>query len=74
VIPTAIVAGFILALWLRWWAIGVVALGWALLIAVGGPSSALGAALLGAANGAVGAAVSLGLRRVLDVAVRPDSE
>jgi hypothetical protein len=74
VIPSAIVAGFLLALWLRWWAVAVVAVGWAALIFVNYPSSALSAAAFGAVNGAVGAAVAVAVRRVLDMCVGPDSE
>jgi hypothetical protein len=74
VIPTAIVAGFVLAAWLRWWAVAVVAVGWAAVIGIGDPSSTLGAAALGAANGAVGAAAAIGLRRLLDLSPRRDSE
>jgi hypothetical protein len=65
VIPTAIVAGLILGVWIRWWAVPIVALGWAVAIAFADPSSALGGALLGAVNGAVGVALALVLRRVL---------
>jgi hypothetical protein len=75
VIPTAIVAGFVLGVWTRWWAVPIVALGWALVIAFYvDPSSALAAAVLGAVNGAVGAVVAVGLRRVLDgfLPPRPD--
>jgi hypothetical protein len=74
VIPTAIVAGFVLAVWLRWWAVAVVAVAWAAVIGASDPSSALGAAVLGAANGVVGAAAAIGLRRLLDASLRPDTE
>jgi hypothetical protein len=72
VIPTAIVAGLILGVWIRWWAVPIVALSWAVAIAFADPSSAIGGALLGAVNGAVGVAFALVLRRVLP-AVRPRS-
>jgi hypothetical protein len=72
VIPTAIVAGLVLGLWIRWWAVPIVALGWAVVIALADLSSAIGGALLGAVNGAVGVAFALVLRRVLP-SVRPMS-
>lgn len=65
VIPTGIVAGLILGAWIRWWAVPIIALAWAVAIAFADPSSAIGAALLGAENGAVGVALALVLRRVL---------
>lgn len=68
-IPTAIVAGFVLGVWLRWWAVPIVALGWAVVIAFGaGPVGALGGALLGAANAFVGVLPAVGLRKLLDIA------
>jgi hypothetical protein len=73
VIPTAIVAGLILAVWIRWWAVPIVALGWAVVIAFADPSYAIGGALLGAVNGAVGVAFALVSRRVLDLSMRPRS-
>jgi hypothetical protein len=42
VIPTAIVAGLILGVWIRWWAVPIVVLGWAVVIAFADPSSAIG--------------------------------
>lgn len=63
-IPTAIIAGFALALWLRWWAVPVVAVGWAIVIAVSEPSSLLGALALGGINGLVGAAPAIGVRHL----------
>lgn len=70
-IPTAIVAGLLLGAWLRWWAVPIVAFGWAVVIAFGEPSHALGGALFGAVNGAVGVVFALGLRRVLEISMRP---
>lgn len=83
VIPTAIVAGLILGVWIRWWAVPIVALGWAVVIGdrpqdppvaitFADPSSAIGGALLGAVNGGVGVAFALILRQVLP-SVRPRS-
>jgi hypothetical protein len=48
VIPTAIVAGLLLGVWIRWWAVPIVALRWAVVIAFGDPSSALEGGLFGA--------------------------
>jgi hypothetical protein len=57
---------------MRWLAVPIVALGWALVIALYlDRSSAVAAGLLGAVNGAVGAAVAVGLRRVLDDFMQP---
>jgi len=65
VIPTAILAGLVLGLWVRWWAIPLVAVGWAVVIAlVVDPSSALGGGLLGAVNGLVGVLPAVGLRKL----------
>ena len=67
VIPTAIVAGLVLGLWIRWWAIPVVAVGWAVLVALAvDPASGVGAGLLGAVNGLVGVLPAVGLRRLFD--------
>ena len=64
------IAGLILGLWLRWWAVPIVAVGWWLVIAVLDPSLWFNAGFLGAVNAAVGVAVALLLRRVLDVSLR----
>lgn len=64
-IPTAIVAGFALGLWVRWWAVPIVAIGWAVVIAFIDPSDALVGGLLGALNGMVGLLPALGLRRLM---------
>jgi len=71
VIPTAIATGFLLGAWIRWWAVPIVALGWVVVIAFGDPSSAVGGGLFGAANGAVGVAFALALRRALGVSNQP---
>jgi hypothetical protein len=71
VIPTAIIAGFIFGLWLRWWAVPIVAVGWTIVIAIGAPSVWLGAMALGALNGAVGVVLALLLRRAIDGSMRP---
>lgn len=62
-IPTAILAGFVLGMWIRWWAVPVVAIGWAVVIVFIDPSSALAGGMLGAVNGLVGVLPALGLRR-----------
>jgi len=64
-IPTAILAGLVLGLWIRWWAIPVVAVGWAIVIALFIDSGAvLAGGLLGATNAFVGALPAVGLRRL----------
>ena len=65
------IAGLVLGLWVRWWAVAVIAVGWAIVIAFGEPSSWLAGGLFGAANGAVGVAFAVLLRRLVDVSVRP---
>jgi hypothetical protein len=66
VIPIAIEAGFLLGLWIRWWAVPVVAVGWLVLIAFLDPSIALAGGALGAANALVGVLPAVALRRVLN--------
>jgi hypothetical protein len=73
VIPTAILAGLLLGLWIRWWAIPVVGVGWAVVIAFVDPSAALAGAALGSVNAAVGAAAAVGLCGLV-TRVRPRSE
>ena len=71
-IPTAIIGGLLLGLWLRWWAIPIVAVGWVLMIAaVLDLSSAPAAALLGAVNAAVGVLFAVAFRKLFAVAARP---
>jgi hypothetical protein len=41
VIPTAILAGFVIGLWCRWWAGLVVAVGWLIVVAVMEPEAAV---------------------------------
>jgi hypothetical protein len=65
VIPTAILAGLLLGLWIRWWAIPVVGLGWAIVIAFIDPAVVLAGAALGAANALVGVLIALGLRMLV---------
>jgi hypothetical protein len=65
VIPTAILAGLLLGMWIRWWAIPVVGIGWAIVVAFIDPSAALAGAALGAANALVGVLVALGLRTLV---------
>lgn len=68
-IPTAILAGLVLGLWIRWWAVPIVAVGWAVLVVlVVDPASVLGAGLLGAVNGLVGVLPAVGLRKLFDPA------
>ena len=64
VIPTAILAGFVIGLWIRWWAVPVVAVGWAVVMVFIDPSSAFAGGLLGALNGLVGVLPAIGLRRL----------
>jgi hypothetical protein len=64
VIPTAILAGFAIGLWIRWWAVPVVAVGWAVVMVFIDPSSAFAGGLLGALNGLVGVLPAIGLRRL----------
>ena len=72
-IPTAIVSGLVLGLWVRWWAVPIVALAWAVVIAfVAGPIGALGGALLGAVNAFVGVLSAVGLRKLFDIAATGD--
>jgi hypothetical protein len=72
-IPTAIVGGLVLGVWLRWWAVPIVALAWAAVIAFGAdPVGALGGALLGAANAFVGVLSAVGLRKLFDIAAIRD--
>jgi hypothetical protein len=73
VIPTAILAGLVLGLWLRWWAVPIVAVAWAVVIVfVADPTSALGGVLLGAANAIVGVLPAVGLRKLFDLAATGD--
>jgi hypothetical protein len=65
------VAGLILGLWLRWWAVPIISVGWVIVFAVRDPSIWLSAGLLSAVNGAVGVVLALVLRHVVDVALRP---
>lgn len=72
-IPTAILAGLVLGLWLRWWAVPIVAVAWAVVIVlVADPTSALGGVLLGAANALVGVLLAVGLRKLFDLAATRD--
>jgi hypothetical protein len=64
-------AGLLLGVWIRWWTVPIVALGWAVVIAFGHPPSALGGGLFGAVNGAVGVLVALGLRSAFEFSMRP---
>jgi hypothetical protein len=59
--------------WVRWWAVPIVALAWAVVIAfVAGPIGALGGALLGAVNAFVGVLPAVGLRKFFDIAATGD--
>jgi hypothetical protein len=64
VIPTAILAGFLIGLWLRWWAVPIVGVGWAVVILFIDPSKVLAGGILGALNGFVGVLAALGVRRL----------
>jgi hypothetical protein len=65
VIPTAILAGFVIGLWIRWWSVPVVAIGWAVVMVFIDPSKALVGGLLAALNGLVGVLPAVGLRRLI---------
>jgi hypothetical protein len=71
VIPTAMVAGLVLGLWLRWWAVPIVAVGWTVFIAIRDPSLWLGTMALAAVNGAVGVVLALALLRAINACLRP---
>lgn len=68
VIPTAMLAGLLLGMFVRWWAVPIVGLGWATAIVVVDPSSLIEGALLGAVNAAVGVLVALAVRRAFETA------
>jgi hypothetical protein len=69
VIPTVIIIAFVLGLFLRcWWAVGIAATIWAVVIAFGieiDPVLVLFAWALGAVNALVGALPGAGLRRIV---------
>jgi hypothetical protein len=71
VIPTAILAGFVIGLFLRWWAVPIVAVGWVVVLIFIDPASALAGGLLGALNGLVGVLAALGVRRLIVRSGRP---
>jgi hypothetical protein len=68
-LPTAIVAGCLVGFWFRWWAVPIVAVGWAVVIAAFvddvGASDLPAAWVLGAVNAAVGVVPAIALQRVL---------
>jgi hypothetical protein len=66
-IPTAIVAGFVLGMWLRWWTVPVVAVGWGVTVAFGNSANVFAGALLGGLNALVGVALAISLRRLLHI-------
>jgi hypothetical protein len=64
VLPLVIVLGFSLGMLIRWWAVLVGAIAWALVIGLFGDSSAwLGAFALGALNALVGTVPAVLIRR-----------
>jgi hypothetical protein len=64
-IPMAIFAGLVLGLLIRWWAVPIVAFGWAAIIAVFVDATAAAAGgALGATNALVGVAPAVMFRRV----------
>lgn len=65
-IPTAILAGLLLGLILRWWAVPTVAVLWSIVVVVTVDANPIAAAGLGAANAAVGCAVAVLVRHALD--------
>jgi hypothetical protein len=69
VIPTVIIIAFVLGLFLRWWwAVGIAATIWAVMIAFGLDiefAILLAAWVLGAVNALVGALPGAGLRRIV---------
>lgn len=71
VIPTTILAGLVLGLRVRWWAIPMVAMAWAIVIAfIVDMSSALAGGVLGGVNASVGVLVAVGLRKLFHVVGR----
>ena len=66
-IPTAIVAAFVLGVWMRWWAVPIVGLGWGLVVALGNSANLFVGALLGGVNALVGVMLAIGLRRLLHI-------
>jgi hypothetical protein len=65
VIPTAILGGFVLGAFIRWWAVPVVGLLWAIVILFIEPSGVLVGCVLGAINGAVGALPAVAIRHAI---------
>ena len=63
-IPTAIVAAFVLGMWVRWWAVPIVALGWSLVVALGESANLFAGVLIGGVNALVGVMLAIGLRRL----------
>ena len=73
VIPSVIVAALLLGLWLRYWAVPVATIGWAVVMVCFDASQVLPGTLLGAANALVGVLIALAVRRLFLVASKPPS-
>jgi hypothetical protein len=65
VIPTAILAGLLLGMIVRWWAVPAVAVLWSVVVVLSVDANPIAAAGLGAANAAVGCAVAVLSRHAL---------
>ena len=66
-IPTAIVAAFVLGVWVRWWAVPIVGISWGVLVAVGNSANLFAGVLIGGVNALVGVALAVGLRRLFHI-------
>jgi hypothetical protein len=65
------IAGLVFGLWLRWWAVPIVAVGSTVVFAIRAPSLWLGTMALGAVSAAVGVVLALLLRRAINACVQP---
>ena len=66
-IPTAIVAAFVLGVWVRWWAVPIVALVWGLVVALGNSATLFAGVAIGEVNALVGVLLAIGLRRAFHI-------
>ena len=66
-----IVAALLLGLWLRWWALPVAAIGWAVVMTFFDSSQVLPGTLFGAVNALAGVLIALAVRRLFLVASKP---
>ncbi len=63
--PTVQQSRLLLGLWIRWWAVPVVALGWAIVVVAAYPSDGLAGVALGAVNGTIGVLFAVALRSAI---------